>query len=167
MPAAHSTCQQHYATTPSGRLSQCSWLDLRTNAAAGGVNAHRQLPAAYHHQLSLLSASCCLPPHPQPSLPPLHQVASMADTAARDTLVKEPAASSKSGSANTTTPTSTEAPASAAYSGGGDPFKSMAGTAVPRSPGGGGAAGASTGNNTSSATGPSPDRPLPAKKVND
>lgn len=68
----------------------------------------------------------------------------MADITVRDTMLKQ--VSSKSGSASGLTG-STSAD---------DPFQSMAATEVPLSPG----------NNASSgAAGPSPDRPVPPKKV--
>lgn len=71
----------------------------------------------------------------------------MADTIVRDTLLKEPNSATKSGSGGASTMTGAAS--------GEDPFKNMAETAVPLSPGS---------NNTSAATGPSPNRPLPAKK---
>lgn len=73
----------------------------------------------------------------------------MADTAVRDTSsVKEPTSASKSGSTAATVHVPDE-----------DPFASMAASAVPPSPN------KDPSSGVSGVTGPSPDRPLPPKKV--
>lgn len=71
----------------------------------------------------------------------------MADTLVRDASLKEPTSASKSASNTASTKVDTTSQDV-------DPFRNMSASAVPSSPG----------NNTSAASEPSPDRPLPPKK---